>query len=92
MYSSYSVAAAVCSVVFPVLASLAVGIRLRARKIKSLSYKIDDYVILIALVGYCSVSLFNSVLIQASSVSQLALAASYSMGHSKLVMASDFRQ
>ena len=64
MYSSYSVAAAVCSVVFPFFASLAVGMRLRARNIKSLSYKTDDYVILLALVGQCSVPISNNMLIQ----------------------------
>ena len=51
MYSKYSVAAAVCSVVFPALASLAVALRLRARKIKSLSYATDDYLIIAALVS-----------------------------------------
>ena len=50
MYSSYAVATAVCSVVFPVFASLAVLLRLRARRIKSLSYGIDDYTVIVALV------------------------------------------
>ena len=50
MYSSYSVAAAVCSVVFPVFAFLAVLLRLRARKLKTLSYGTDDYSIVVALV------------------------------------------
>ena len=50
MYSSYAVATAVCSVVFPVLASLAVLLRLRAREIKSLSYGTDDYTVIAALV------------------------------------------
>ena len=45
MYSSYSVAAGVCSVVFPVLATSAVLLRLRARKIESLSYGADDLTI-----------------------------------------------
>lgn len=64
MYSSYSVTTAVCSVVFPFLASLAVGMRLRARNIKSLPYKTDDYVILLALVGQCSGPFSNNLLIQ----------------------------
>ncbi|CAD6589006.1 MAG: hypothetical protein ASARMPREDX12_003557 [Alectoria sarmentosa] len=51
MYSSYSVAAAVCSVVFPTLATLAVVLRFRARKLKSLKYGTDDYVIVAALVS-----------------------------------------
>lgn len=51
MYSSYSIAAAVCSVVFPTLASLAVVLRFQARKRKSLKYGTDDYVIVVALVS-----------------------------------------
>lgn len=51
MYSQYSVNAAVCSVVFPALASLAVALRLRARKIKSLRYAADDYIIISCLVS-----------------------------------------
>ena len=59
MYSSYAVAAAVCSVVFPVFASLAVLLRFRARKIKSLSYGIDDYAIVVALVSQTSCRVRN---------------------------------
>lgn len=54
MYSSYSVAAVVCSVVFPVLASSAVAMRFWARKIKNLAYSWDDYLITVALVGTIS--------------------------------------
>ena len=50
MYSSYSVAAAVCSVVFPFLASVSVALRLRARSIKAVGYGADDYTIILALV------------------------------------------
>jgi len=49
MYSSYSVAAAVCSVIFPVLASFAVALRFRARSIKGQRYGVDDYLALLAL-------------------------------------------
>lgn len=50
MYSSYSVAAAICSVIFPTLAVVAVGFRLPARKIKSLAWGADDYLVLSAQV------------------------------------------
>ncbi|MCJ1245199.1 hypothetical protein MMC30_002400 [Trapelia coarctata] len=49
MYSSYAVAAAVCSAVFPALASVAVVLRLRARRINSLRYATNDYIVLVAL-------------------------------------------
>ena len=51
MYSSYATTAAVCSCVFPTLASIAVFFRFRARNIKALAYGADDYSILIALVS-----------------------------------------
>jgi hypothetical protein len=51
MYSSYSVAAAVCSVTFPVLAATAVALRFRARSIKQQRCGVDDYVALLALVS-----------------------------------------
>ena len=50
MYSSYSVAAAVCSVIFPLLASVSVALRLRARSIKAVGYGADDYTVIVALV------------------------------------------
>ena len=50
MYSSYSAAAAVCSVIFPFLASVSVALRLRARSIKAVGYGADDYTIILALV------------------------------------------
>ena len=51
MYSQYSVAAAVCSVIFPLFASVAVFLRLWARKTQKLRYGPDDYVVVLALVG-----------------------------------------
>ncbi len=51
MYSSYSVAVAVCSVIFSILASLAVLLRFRARNTKALSLGADDWAIGAALVG-----------------------------------------
>jgi hypothetical protein len=51
MYSSYSVAAAVCSVIFPVLAIVAVALRFRARSIKGQRYAADDYIVVLALVS-----------------------------------------
>lgn len=51
MYSSYSVAVVVCSVIFSMLASLAVLLRFRARKIQGLSLGADDWAIGAALVG-----------------------------------------
>ncbi len=51
MYSSYAVAAAVCSVVFPVTATIAVGLRLRARRLNFLSLGSDDYLVIAALVS-----------------------------------------
>lgn len=50
MYSSYAAAAAVCSVIFPFLAIVAVGLRLRARTLKSLALGLDDYLVIVALV------------------------------------------
>ena len=50
MYSSYSVAAAVCSVIFPFLASILVALRLRARSIRAVGYGADDYTVIMALV------------------------------------------
>ncbi|TGO70129.1 hypothetical protein BOTNAR_0003g00220 [Botryotinia narcissicola] len=49
MYSSYSVAAATCSFVFPVLAGIAVYFRFHARRIQLIPYKADDYLILAAM-------------------------------------------
>ena len=51
MYSRYSVAATVCSITFPILASIAVVSRLWARKAQTLRYGPDDYVLVFALVG-----------------------------------------
>lgn len=51
LYSSYSVVILVVSVIFPVLASIAIGLRFRSRKIKSLALKADDFTILSALVS-----------------------------------------
>lgn len=51
MYSSYSVAVAVCSIIFSSLASIAVLLRFRARKIQRLSLGADDWAIGAALVG-----------------------------------------
>lgn len=50
MYSSYSIAAATCSVIFAVLATMAVALRFYARRIQSLAYGADDYIVLLALV------------------------------------------
>lgn len=51
MYSKYSVTAAVCSVVFPALASIAVALRFWARKFTSIPFAADDYMIVISLVS-----------------------------------------
>lgn len=51
MYSSYSVAAAVCSCVFPALALVAVGFRLRARAVQHSKLGADDWLIMVALVS-----------------------------------------
>ena len=51
MYSQYAVAAAICSVVLPVIAILAVGLRIQARRLKSLSFGPDDYLVMAALVS-----------------------------------------
>ena len=64
MYSSYSVSAAVCSVVFPVLAATAVGFRLHARRIKGVRLGVDDYTVLAALaatIALCVLILYGSV-------------------------------
>ncbi len=50
MYSLYSVAAAVCSCVFPTLAALAVAARFRARAVQNMKPSWDDWLILSALV------------------------------------------
>ena len=50
MYSSYCVAAAVCNVIFPFLASVSVALRLRTRSIKAVGYRADDYTVILALV------------------------------------------
>ncbi|KAK9415008.1 putative integral membrane protein [Seiridium unicorne] len=63
MYSSYSVAAAVCSCVFPTLATVAVGFRLRARFVQKLKLGLDDWLILAALAlafSYCCLVLYGS--------------------------------
>lgn len=51
MYSSYSVAVAVCSVIFSILAPLAVLLWFRACKIQGLSLGADDWAIGVALAG-----------------------------------------
>ena len=51
MYSSEANATAVCSVIFAFFASLAVLLRVLARKAKSLFLGTDDYIIMVALVG-----------------------------------------
>lgn len=50
MYSTYSVAAAICSVIFPVLATIAVALRFRARQVIKHRLRVDDYAIVVALV------------------------------------------
>lgn len=63
MYSSYSVAAAVCSTVFPALSIVAVGFRLRARLVQKLRLGLDDWLVLVALAlafSYCSLVLYGS--------------------------------
>ena len=50
MYSSYSTAAAVCSCVFPALATLAVAVRFRAKAVQKVKPSLDDWIIVIALV------------------------------------------
>lgn len=56
MYSSDSVAAAVCSCVFPTLAILAVGFRVRARRMQQTKLGADDWLMIVALVGPFSLS------------------------------------
>ena len=51
MYSSYAVAVVVCSIVFPILASVAVFLRFYARRMKALSLGADDWAITGALVS-----------------------------------------
>ncbi|XDG07882.1 hypothetical protein ABKA04_007497 [Annulohypoxylon sp. FPYF3050] len=63
MYSSYSVAAAVCSCVFPALALVAVGFRLRARAVQHSKLGADDWLIMVALAlafSYCCIVLYGS--------------------------------
>ncbi|KAI1092131.1 hypothetical protein F5B19DRAFT_233881 [Rostrohypoxylon terebratum] len=63
MYSSYSVVAAVCSCVFPALALIAVGFRLRARVVQHSKLGPDDWLIIIALAlafSYCCIVLYGS--------------------------------
>ncbi|CAJ2513881.1 Uu.00g020000.m01.CDS01 [Anthostomella pinea] len=63
MYSSYSVAAAVCSCVFPALSIVAVGFRLRARLMQKLKLGLDDWLVLVALAlafSYCCLVLYGS--------------------------------
>ncbi|OTA98049.1 hypothetical protein M426DRAFT_28823 [Hypoxylon sp. CI-4A] len=54
MYSSSSVAAAVCSCVFPALAIVAVGFRLRAHLMHESKLGLDDWLTLITLAFACS--------------------------------------
>ena len=54
MLSTRAKALVVVSIIFPILALIAVGLRLYARRIKSLALKADDYVILVALVDMTS--------------------------------------
>ncbi|KAF2705433.1 hypothetical protein K504DRAFT_460186 [Pleomassaria siparia CBS 279.74] len=63
MYSSYSVAAAVCSCFFPAFAATAVATRFRARMVQKLKLGLDDWLILSALVfafSYCCIVLYGS--------------------------------
>ncbi|KAI1249468.1 hypothetical protein MGN70_009081 [Eutypa lata] len=63
MYSSYSVAAAVCSCVFPTLAIIAVGLRLKARLLQKLKLGLDDWLTIAALalaISYCCLVLYGS--------------------------------
>ncbi|KAI0886272.1 uncharacterized protein GGS22DRAFT_126785 [Annulohypoxylon maeteangense] len=63
MYSSYSVAAAVCSCVFPTLAIIAVGFRLRAHLLQQSKLGPDDWLTLVALalaISYCCLVLYGS--------------------------------
>ncbi|KAH7316783.1 hypothetical protein B0I35DRAFT_512661 [Stachybotrys elegans] len=63
MYSSYSVAAAVCSCVFPALAIVTVGLRIRARQIQRMKLGPDDWLMLTALafaISYCCLVLYGS--------------------------------
>lgn len=63
MYSSYSVAAAVCSCVFPALAIIAVGYRLRARFVQKMKLGLDDWLTIVALIfsfSYCCLVLYGS--------------------------------
>ncbi|KAI1135013.1 hypothetical protein F5Y05DRAFT_188646 [Hypoxylon sp. FL0543] len=63
MYSSYSVAAAVCSCVFSALAIIAVGFRLRAHLVQQSKLGPDDWLTLVALAlafSYCCLVLYGS--------------------------------
>ena len=51
MLAAHSIAVIVVNSVFPFIAVLSVALRLYARKLKAMSLKSSDYVILVALVG-----------------------------------------
>ncbi|KAF4548269.1 Hypothetical protein D9617_30g011740 [Elsinoe fawcettii] len=55
MYSRHSVTVAICSVVFPTLAAVTVGLRIYARKLQTLPYGLDDWLCLLAF--GCSIAL-----------------------------------
>ena len=50
LYSSDSVKIVILSVIFPILAALAVACRFKSRKIKTLPLQADDKIIVLALV------------------------------------------
>ncbi|KAF2687595.1 hypothetical protein K458DRAFT_484867 [Lentithecium fluviatile CBS 122367] len=63
MYSSYSVAAAVCSCIFPALAAVACAFRIRARRVQNMKIGWDDWLIFSALAfafSYCCLVLYGS--------------------------------
>ncbi|KAI2607959.1 hypothetical protein GGR54DRAFT_389835 [Hypoxylon sp. NC1633] len=63
MYSSYSVAAAVCSCIFPALAIVAVGFRVKAHLVQQSKLGLDDWLTLVALAlafSYCCLVLYGS--------------------------------
>ena len=72
----------IVSVVFPVLASLAVILRLWGRKKRSLSWEGDDYFIILALVRALSLFLFLLKLLR---LSQLLRAFPISSQHASAV-------
>ena len=51
MYTAVADGAFAISIVFPVLAAIFVMLRFIARKIKSISFQADDWIVLSALVG-----------------------------------------